>query len=302
MIQGKGLGSSAAPSVREAAPAKINLTLRVLGRRSDGYHLLQSLVAFAEITDVVEAWPADSWALEITGPFGAALQGEPDNLVLRAARGLATLANIDTPRARLRLTKNLPVASGIGGGSADAAATLRALMTLWGIAPDNRELEALALSLGADVPVCLAGRPAVMSGIGDVLKPLAGLPDLWVLLVNPGIEMPTGPVFEALGLRPGQEVSSGGNEQMQFTDSAALISYLEKHPNELQAPAIGLQPKLQAVIDTLAAYPGCALARMSGSGSTCFGLFDDEIRLNEANAEIASARPEWWTAATKLCG
>jgi 4-diphosphocytidyl-2-C-methyl-D-erythritol kinase len=268
----------------EAAPAKINLFLHVTGRRDDGYHLLDSLVVFAGAGDRLTAEPAASLSLELDGPFGAALAGEEDNLVLRAARALAATAGIQAG-ARLRLTKNLPVASGIGGGSADAAAALRLLARLWQLpAPDS----GLALGLGADVPVCLAGRPARMQGIGERLLRAPTLPRFGLVLVNPGVAVSTPAVFRARrdGFHPPAALPDG------WPDAAAMAADLALCANDLEAAAISLAPAVAEALAALAALPGALLARMSGSGATCFALFADPARAAAAAAEIA--RPGWW--------
>jgi 4-diphosphocytidyl-2-C-methyl-D-erythritol kinase len=268
----------------EAAPAKINLYLHVTGRRPDGYHLLDSLVVFAAAGDHLAAAPAEDLSLAIDGPFGGTLAAEPDNLVLRAARALAGQAGIPA-RAALRLTKNLPVASGIGGGSADAAAALRLLASLWqvpGASPD------LALRLGADVPVCLASRPARMQGVGEVLSAAPMLPDFGLVLVNPGVAVATPAVFRArqVGFRPPADLPAA------WFDAAAMAAGLACLANDLEAPAIALAPVIGEVLNALAALPGARLARMSGSGATCFALFDDVPAATVAARAVA--RPGWW--------
>jgi 4-diphosphocytidyl-2-C-methyl-D-erythritol kinase len=261
----------------EFAPAKINLHLHVTGRRDDGYHLLDSLVVFAGI--------GDGLSVTVTGPFAAGLATEADNLVLRAARALADRARI-RPAAALVLEKNLPVASGIGGGSADAAATLRLLCRFWGIAP---ALGGLATELGADVPVCLFGRPAMMAGIGELLIQAPPLPDIGLVLVNPGVAVSTPSVFRG---RAGAFSRASELPRDGWRDAASLAAELRTTRNDLEAPARTLAPAIGDVLDALAEAPGCLLARMSGSGSTCFGLF--------ASAEVAHrvaagmARVGWW--------
>jgi 4-diphosphocytidyl-2-C-methyl-D-erythritol kinase len=274
------------PALIEAAPAKVNLALHVLGRRADGYHLLDSLVVFAGVGDRLAAEPEAALTLDLRGPFGAALAGEADNLVSRAARALAEANGIATG-ARLVLEKHLPVASGIGGGSADAAAALRVLARLWGCAPASPDL---ALKLGADVPVCLAGRPARMGGVGEALAPAPALPPCGLALVNPGVAVSTPAVFRARagGFSARLDLPPGG-----WGDAATLAADLRRWGNDLQAPAVGLAPVIGEVIAALAATPGCLLARMSGSGATCFGLF-----ATPAEAEAAAAsqrRAGWWT-------
>ena len=276
----------------EAAPAKVNLSLLVTGRRADGYHTLDSLVVFGPAADIVHARRAADLSLVIRGPFAAGLQAEADNLVLRAARGLADLAG-GAGGAALVLEKHLPVASGIGGGSADAAATLRLLCRLWEIAPDPAALEALALRLGADVPVCLASRPARMAGIGEALSPVPDLPPCGLLLVNPGIAVATADVFRA---RSGP-FSSAMPALPGWPDASALAASLSGSGNDLQAPAIAVAPAIAAVLARLSGLPGCLLARMSGSGATCFGLFADAAQA----ARGAGSLPHgWWTSAGPL--
>ncbi len=264
------------------APAKVNLALHVLGRRPDGYHLLDSLVVFADVGDMLRAVPDSDLSLDLEGPFAAVLSGEADNLVLRAARSLAAAHGIGAS-ARLTLDKRLPVASGIGGGSADAAAALRLLADLWGVTvPDG-----LALRLGADVPVCLASMPARMGGVGERLTPAPHLPRCGLVLVNPGVAVSTPAVFAARrgGFSPPLDLPE------TWQDVAAMADDLARAGNDLEAPAVALSPVIGTVLDTLRALPGCRLARMSGSGATCFGLFADP-----GAASLAAARcpPEWW--------
>lgn len=265
----------------EPAAAKVNLFLHVTGRRDDGYHLLDSLAVFAGTGDVLHAKPADDLSLSLTGPFAAALAGEQDNLVLRAARALGGRG------ARLTLEKNLPVASGIGGGSADAAAALRLLCRLWKLTPPD--LPGIALTLGADVPVCLAGRPSRMGGIGERLDPAPRIPPCGLVLVNPGIAVATADVFRAR--RGGW--SSPAELPRAWPDIGTMARDLRDLRNDLQPPAIALQPAIGDVIAALATTPGCRLARMSGSGATCFGLFDDPGVAAEAASRLR--RADWWT-------
>lgn len=272
----------------EFAPAKINLHLHVVGRRDDGYHLLDSLVAFAGVGDRLTVSPADGLSLSVTGPFAAGLQGEGDNLVLRAARALADHAGVPAA-GKLVLEKNLPVASGIGGGSADAAAALRLLSRFWGIEPDGATLARLARGLGADVPVCLAGRPALMSGIGEVLMPAPQLPDAGLVLVNPGVAVSTPSVFRARSAvfsDPATFPAEG------WRDADSLAATLRATHNDLEPAAQLLAPAIGGALDALAAASGCLLARMSGSGATCFGLFRTPEAAQEAASDIA--RAGWW--------
>jgi len=270
----------------ERAPAKINFFLHVVARRADGYHLLDSLVVFAGACDVLHAEAADTLSLTITGPFGAALAVEPDNLVLRAARVLGGGG------ARLTLEKNLPVASGIGGGSADAAATLRLLPKLWGTAPATT---AQALSLGADVPVCLGSTACRMGGVGEVLAPAPVLPGCGIALVNPGVAVATAAVFRG---RTGP-FSAAATLPAGWTDAASMARDLVALGNDLEAAAIALCPAIADVLAALRAVPGCRLARMSGSGATCFGLFDTPAQA-EAAARLC-ARDGWWNWGGSMC-
>jgi len=274
-------------SLRAFAAAKVNLHLHVTGRRADGYHTLDSLVVFAEAGDTVTVAPGDGLSLEVEGPFAAALAGEADNLVLRAARALAAAHGI-APAARIVLCKNLPVASGIGGGSADAAAALRALSRLWGVpVPD-----AVALRLGADVPVCLAARPVVMRGIGEELLPAPRLPECGLLLVNPGVTLATPDVFRAReGAFSAQAVLPGA-----WTDAAALVRDLRALRNDLEPPATRLCPAVAQVLEAIGGT-GALLARMSGSGATCFGLYPGEAEARHAAAALPAA---WWRHAGRV--
>lgn len=287
-------------TVTEAAPAKLNLTLQVVGRRADGYHLLDSLVAFTDYGDTINVAAADSLSLRLDGPFGDILQGDPaENLVLRAARLLAEHARV-TAGAAITLTKRLPVASGIGGGSSDAAATLRALVRLWDIEIAPTDLAAIALRLGADVPVCLACRTTRLEGIGERVTPAPALPAAAMVLVNPGTGLATPKVFAA---RSGDFSTGPGAAGIFATsppDLAALVAGLASYGNDLAAPAIALLPVIASCLARLETQPGCRLARMSGSGATCFGLFDDEAAATSAAAAIAAAEPNWWVVPTRL--
>jgi 4-diphosphocytidyl-2-C-methyl-D-erythritol kinase len=269
------------------APAKVNLYLHIVGRRPDGYHLLDSLAVFAGAGDRLSAEPAADFSLTVTGPFAAGLDAEGDNLVLRAGRALAAAAGMD-PSGRLVLEKNLPVASGIGGGSADAAAAFRLLSSLWGICLPADRLAVLAAGLGADVPVCLSGTPARMQGIGEVLETVLGLPPFGLVLVNPGTAIATPAVFKA---RSGA-FSEAARLPARWEDAASLAAWLSETRNDLEQPAGKLAPVVGEVLAALRADPRCLLARMSGSGATCFGLFDTAATAQKAAAVLA--RPGWW--------
>jgi 4-diphosphocytidyl-2-C-methyl-D-erythritol kinase len=271
------------PDLTELAPAKINLFLLVTGKRADGYHLLDSLVVFAGAHDRLSVAPSAALSLTFGGSFGASLAAHADNLVLRAATSLAAATGVRAG-ARLHLEKNLPIASGIGGGSSDAAAALRLLSRLWGVATP----EGLAATLGADVPVCLDPRPRRMSGIGEVLAPSPTLPEGGIALVNPGVALPTAAVFRA------RETAFSLPARLPpgWPDMAALADGLATFGNDLQAPAIALCPPIATVLASLSSQPGCRLARMSGSGATCFALFDTKAQA--AAAAAAASRHGWW--------
>jgi 4-diphosphocytidyl-2-C-methyl-D-erythritol kinase len=277
----------------EAAPAKVNLYLHVVGRRDDGYHLLDSLAVFPDIGDELRASVSVTadLTLAIEGAFAGALAGEADNLVLRAARALAGTAGVRAA-ARLVLTKRLPVASGIGGGSADAAAALRVLARLWDVAVPP----GVPARLGADVPVCLAGRPARMTGIGEILDPVPDLPACGMVLVNPGVSVATPAIFRARAgdFSPMAEMPSG------WQDAAALVAWLGGLRNDLEPPARELCPPIGDVLAALRDTPRCLLARMSGSGATCYGLFGEISEAVRAAGLLAGRG--WWTWGGALCG
>lgn len=270
---------------REFAPAKVNLALHVVGRRPDGYHLLDSLVVFPRIGDTVSARPADRTTLALTGPFAAGLEAEADNLVLRAAR-------LSGCSAEITLDKVLPVASGIGGGSADAAATLRLLARLHDRPLPDRDR---VLALGADVPVCLSGRSCRMSGIGEEIRPVT-LPEFWILLVNPRIPVSTASVFRALARTGNAPLPPG----LDATDFGGLCDLLRASRNDLEAPALAIAPPVAEVLERIGAMPGCGIARMSGSGATCFGVFARRREAEAARAAISAAEPGWWVEAAPV--
>lgn len=274
-------------ATEEFAPAKINLALHVTGRRADGYHLLDSLVVFAGVGDSVRvAFDAEP-GLTIDGPKGPGLAASDDNLVLRAARFLGE------ENSAISLTKRLPVASGIGGGSADAAATLRAICRLrGGTLPDP----ATTAVLGADVPACLIGKPLRMRGIGEVLADVPALPPAHLVLVNPGVSVSTPDVFRALERRD----NPGLPPMPALRTAADLAGYLSTCRNDLEPAARRLVPSIGAVLAALEARPGCLLARMSGSGATCFGLFAEGLTATAAAAAVEQAHPGWWVAAAPI--
>lgn len=273
-------------TVRVFAPAKINLTLHVTGQRGDGYHLLDSLVAFADVGDWVSVAQSDGLSLEIIGPEKAGVPDGRNNSILQAARfyeqdGLA-----------ISLEKHLPTAAGIGGGTADAAATLRAISGLRDLAlPDN------VLPLGADVPVCLQGRVTRMSGIGEQLSAVPDLPDVWAVLVNPRLPVCTNAVFKALKYKNNKPMDA---QMPKFNSATGLAAWLLEQRNDLQNPAIGLQPVISDVLTILAKSENALLARMSGSGATCFALFSRPDQAIDAAKTIAQNRPDWWVKSCNL--
>jgi 4-diphosphocytidyl-2-C-methyl-D-erythritol kinase len=283
------------------APAKINLYLHVTGRRADGYHLLDSLVAFAGIHDVVNVSPAAALTLELDGPFAEDVPAASGNLVLIAAQRLREQAGI-SDGAALKLTKRLPVAGGIGGGSADAAAALRALNGLWGLGLADMDLLALGLGLGADVPVCLRGRAVFMGGIGEDLRPAPALPRAWVVLVNPGRPLSTPAVFAKRRRMTGDVFSPPAGFDYAPQDAAELAAVLAKRQNDLEAAAVALIPAVGEVLAALSETPGVLLARMSGSGGTCFGILGGAEKAATAALALAAAHPEWWIKAASLKG
>lgn len=277
------------------APAKINLFLHVGDRGPDGYHALQSLVVFAGVGDWVEAQPATGRvSLQGTGPHADAAGPDQDNLVLKAAGLLREMFPESTQLlagAALTLEKNLPVASGIGGGSSDAAAALLLLNRLWGLGQAPSDLEPLALKLGSDVPVCLRRQPQWMAGRGERLTPGPALPPFWLVLVNPGVAVATGSVFAVLQSRHGAEPVAAHSA---FAHVGVLADWLAAVHNDLEAPARTLAPEVGSVLAALGGKPGCLLARMSGSGATCFGLFANLEAAQEAAAALERENPKWW--------
>lgn len=286
-----------AASIDELAPAKINLSLRVLGRRPDGYHELESLVVFAACGDRLSLRPGEPFGLAVSGPFAAGL--DADNLVATAV-SRAQAADVRLTVGAMHLEKNLPVAAGLGGGSSDAAAALRALRRA---NPDRAlaiDWPALAAGLGADVPVCLAGRPSLMRGIGERLDVIAHLPKAAIVLVNPRLPLGAGEVFRALGTGPVPASAVSRELPPAFVDFDALIAYLRSSTNDLEAPAKALCPEIARVEAALASQPAARLVRMSGSGPTCFALFANRAEADAAAAVIAQREPGWWVTATEI--
>ena len=282
-------------AVRVTAPAKINLFLHVTRKRPDGYHDLQSLVAFADVGDVLTLERGAELSLAVDGPFAQGLAAEADNLVLRAARAIAERRPA-IAATRIRLTKNLPVASGIGGGSADAAAALRGLRALYDESIAESDLLAIAASLGSDIPVCVASQTAWMEGRGEIVTPLPSLPPAHVVLVNPGLSVSTADVFRRLTVRADE---ASLTPPAAFASLDALVHYLKTTRNDLEGPALAIAPAIGSVLEALA-QQGAVLARMSGSGATCFGFFETAAKAQSAAAAIAKAEPRWWARAGKL--
>lgn len=290
--------SSSRAVLVETAPAKVNLTLRVVGRRSDGYHVLESLVAFAGVDDRLTLVPGGPASLTVRGPNAAAAGAVADNLVLRAARALE--AEIEGLRlGRFTLTKRLPAAAGIGGGSSDAAAALRLLARANRIKLADPRIHRAAAAVGADVPVCVDPRSRVMRGIGEILsKPLA-VPRFAAVLVNPGVAVPTRDVFAVLH-RSERKPQPAAQPHGVPRDPEAFLAYLGRRANDLEPAAIEIAPAIAKVLASLRESPGCRLARMSGSGATCFGLYVTERAARAAARTLSMQHRRWWVCATHL--
>ncbi|MFZ5692648.1 MAG: 4-(cytidine 5'-diphospho)-2-C-methyl-D-erythritol kinase [Pseudomonadota bacterium] len=289
----------------EFAPAKINLTLRILRKRPDGYHDLESLVVFADAGDALRLDPDAPLGLEVDGPTAINAGPAGDNLVLKATRALqAQIAGLRT--GQFHLTKRIPVAAGLGGGSSDAAAALRLLAGLNDLPVEDRRVMGAARASGADVPVCLDPRPRIMRGIGDVLSPPLRLPALPAVLVNPGVPVPTANVFGALAAARAGTVPAAGDDPASRCAEAGrpnvedLLDALAASANDLEAPALSLFPAVGETLAALRQIATCRLARMSGSGGTCFGLFASMEEAKQAAAQLAQAQPDWWVQATEL--
>jgi 4-diphosphocytidyl-2-C-methyl-D-erythritol kinase len=289
----------------EPAPAKVNLTLRVLGRRPDGFHEIESLVAFARIGDRLELTPGRGLELVVRGPNAPAIGALAENLVLRAARALAKKCP-GLPLGRFVLLKRLPVAAGLGGGSADAAAALRLLARAGGLAADDPRLMQAAGATGADVPVCLGSRACIMRGVGHDLSAPVALPKLPAVLVNPGLAVATSEVFARRAASPISSTAARRGEGCGFVkstdleDKRALFAFLAAQRNELEPASIELCPAIAEVLAACRATPGSRIVRMSGSGPTCFALFDTGRAAQRAARMLRAAHPRWWVRATEL--
>jgi 4-diphosphocytidyl-2-C-methyl-D-erythritol kinase len=285
-------------SLAEHAPAKINLALHVTGRRPDGFHLIESLVVFTRHGDRVTVAAAAEDSFSASGPFGAEIPLDGGNLVVRARDALRNLAHsVKSGRkpqpVSMHLTKHLPIASGIGGGSSDAAATLTALNRLCRFGLTSEQLAEIGHDLGADVPMCLYAKPLIARGIGEQIEPVASFPALSMVLVNPGTPVPTPDVFRALASR--ENPGSPPIGQLAFAD---VCRWLAATRNDLQVPAVSLVPAIAEVIEALT-FAGASFARMSGSGATCFGLFETASKAARAALEIQKRQPGWWVVATE---
>jgi 4-diphosphocytidyl-2-C-methyl-D-erythritol kinase len=292
--------------LRVFAPAKINLFLHVGEKREDGYHALESLVAFTEVGDNLDIAQSGELSLDIAGPFANRLVRNDDNLVLRAARALLTSPSALSRQrvdvrgisgAHISLQKNLPVAAGLGGGSSDAAAALRGLNMFWKLGLAETELVGIAAALGSDVAACVLSRPGWMQGRGEHVRVVPALPQFPIILVNPGVMVPTGQIFGDLNARTGIGAIQPPGPMQTVWD---LVSYLADAANDLEAPASRFAPLIEDALAALDCEPGCVLAQMSGSGATCFGLFEQQQFASGAAERIAEDHPEWWVRLTRL--
>jgi 4-diphosphocytidyl-2-C-methyl-D-erythritol kinase len=280
------------------APAKVNLCLHVGPVRADGYHPLASLVAFADVGDVVTVEPADCLSLTVTGPFGAGLDGQGDNLILRALRALGEATGTGEPHLKVTLDKRLPIAAGLGGGSSDAGAALRLARTALGLDIDDAALEAVAAVIGADGPMCLRARSAWAEGIGDRLIDASWVPPLHAVLVNPSVACSTGAVYRAYDARPVGAADRPADPA--DTTPTGVIRWLAAQRNDLQDPALTVAPAITDALADLAACPGVGLVRMSGSGATVFALFESAQDADETVRTLGARRPGWWVTRTIL--
>jgi 4-diphosphocytidyl-2-C-methyl-D-erythritol kinase len=292
----------AATIVREFAPAKVNLFLHVGPPGADGYHPIASLMAFADIGDELAYRPASAMGFSIEGPFSAPLAGEADNLVTRARDAiLASSARTASP-FHLTLKKTLPIASGLGGGSSDAAAALRLTRAALGLCVDDEMLARIAAGLGADAPACLAGRTVVATGRGDVLGPAPSMPPLHVVLVNPMVASPTARVYHAYDLAPSSAGADLPHLPPAFGAPGDVAAFLTACRNDLEAPAVNMRPEIGAVLARLGSQPESLLARMSGSGATCFSLCAGAAEAVDLEARVRRLEPGWWVRRCRLGG
>lgn len=283
--------------ITEIAAAKVNLDLFVTGKRDDGYHLLDSLVAFTEFGDKVSVRSAKEVSLSVSGPYANAVPSDDSNLVVRAAIALQSMC--DSPQgALIELEKNIPAAAGVGGGSADAAAVIKALLRLWNAPVESKALKALALSIGADVPVCMLSTSAIMRGVGEDLTPVRNIPDFGILLVNPGVSLSTPTVFKArtqpFSSQPHRDVLLNLHSRADFLEN------LIKQKNDLTDAAGQLAPVIHDTLGEIAKLEGCLLSRMSGSGATCFGLFEDLEAAKQGEKSLSLRDTGWWIKASQI--
>lgn len=287
-------------SLSAFAPAKVNLFLHVGPVEADGYHPLSSLMVFADVGDRVAVQPADALGFEVTGPFADALEASDDNLVVRAARTLMARMGGPQPPFRLILDKQLPVAAGLGGGSADAGATLRLLRQALELPIQDEMLTAIAAELGADGPVCLWGQAALAGGRGDRLSPPPGLPEINAVLVNPRAPSSTGAVYRAYDAAGAPGDAEPPPLPAAFESPEELAAFLTYCRNDLEAPAVALEPRIGEVLETLRGEPETLLARMSGSGATCFALCAGDIEAEGLAERLEFMRPDWWVRRCRL--
>jgi 4-diphosphocytidyl-2-C-methyl-D-erythritol kinase len=280
------------------APAKVNLFLHVGPVDDAGYHPLASLVAFADVGDRITVRPADRLSLAVAGDFAAGLEGQGDNLILRALRALGDAAGIGEPRLAVTLDKRLPIAAGLGGGSSDAGAALRLARDALGLALDDDALADVAAVVGADGPMCLYARPAWAEGRGDRLTPEPRLPPLPALLVNPGVASPTGEVYRAYD--DGPPGAADRPPPPPAWDDATVTGWLSEQRNDLQAPAVARAPAIAAALAAATALPGARLVRMSGSGATVFALFETPAAAAAAGRRLSESHPDWWIMPANL--
>ena len=278
------------------APAKINLFLHITGKRDDGFHLLQSLMVFVDVGDELTFAPYDGLFLDIDGPFASDLNVAPhDNLIYKAARLLADEYRVPA-KARISLRKNLPVASGVAGGSSDAATALRGLVRLWRLPEENERLQKIARQLGADVPACLAHKPVWAEGIGEKMTWMPHLPQFHMVMVNPIVPTPTPEVFRRFGARFSPPLQySGRRKSMQ-----EWIADLSRYRNDLSDAARTVTPQIADVLRAIEATPNCHFARLSGSGATCFGIYDSPAAVHAAVNKLRASYPDWWVSAASL--
>jgi len=288
-------------TVHQFAPAKINLTLHIKGRREDGFHLIESFVVFCDVGDEITVSSYDGFALNLTGPFAGLLQNEESNIALEAAKSFVNGFRDCLPGVQVELVKNLPIAAGMGGGSSDAAAVIRALAYLVDVNVSRTAAGQIAIGLGADVTVCLDPQASFMSGVGNIITSLPALPEIHAILVNPNIKMLTGAVFAALAV-PGaiRRDEEGLMPEHAFSDAADLVAFVGSCRNDLEAPALRMCPEISDVREALLVQDGCLLARMTGSGATCFGLFDTREQARRGAENIREKTPSWWVKPCRL--